>query len=338
MRQEKYRAWDDFVLQSPSASLYHLSTWKDLQEKTFRHPTYYLYAEQDHHIVGVLPLVYVKSMIFGKTLVSMPFVNYGGIAAENDSARKQLLNAAIDIVKENHMGQLELRHQEPCTLGLNRDQSKVSMLLDLPDSSGKLWSFFKSKLRSQVRKPIKAGFETRFGGNEMVKDFYQVFAVNMRDLGSPVHGPKLFYNIMEFFPEQAKICVVYDHATPISAGFLIGHCDRLEIPWASSLRSYNRSAPNMLLYWKVLEYACDHGFKKFDFGRSTRNAGTYRFKAQWGAKPQQLYWDYWSYNSDKRKPVNHTSPGLARMVALWQKLPVGLTKLIGPMIRKNIAA
>jgi len=335
---EKNQAWDDFVLHSPSTSLYHLSTWKELQERTFRHPTYYLYVEDNHHIVGVLPLVYVKSMIFGKSLVSMPFVNYGGIVAENDAARKKLLGAAIDIVKKNRMGQLELRHQEPYALGLARSQSKVSMILDLPESSDKLWATFKSKLRSQIRKPMKEGFETRFGGREMVKDFYQVFAVNMRDLGSPVHGKKFFNNIMDLFPERTRICVVYSDATPIAAGFLIGYREQLEIPWASAIRTYNRSAPNMLLYWKVLEYACDHGFKKFDFGRSTLDTGTYRFKAQWGARPKQLYWDYWSHNPDNLKPVNHTSPGLARMVALWKKLPVGLTRLIGPAVRKNITA
>ncbi len=332
------REWDDFVMHSRQASLYHLSGWQKLIQETFHHPTYYLYAEENHQIVGILPLVYVKSMIFGKALVSMPFLNYGGIVAKTDGARKKLLGAAIDMVRENHVRQLELRHEEPYSLGLVQNLSKVSMILDLPETSDALWASFKSKLRSQIRKPMKEGFETRFGGREMVRDFYHVFAVNMRDLGSPVHGKKFFNNIMDLFPEQTRICVVYSAETPIAAGFLIGYRDKLEIPWASAIRTYNRSAPNMLLYWKILEYACDHGFRKFDFGRSTLDAGTYRFKAQWGAKPKQLYWDYWPRNPGKLKPVNQTSPGLARMVELWKKLPVGLTKLIGPMVRKNIAA
>ncbi|NOY53160.1 MAG: FemAB family PEP-CTERM system-associated protein [Deltaproteobacteria bacterium] len=334
---EQKTAWDDFVLQTPSASLYHLFSWKKLMERTFPHQTCYLCAEKEDQIVGVLPLVYVKSLIFGRFLVSMPFVNYGGIVAENNDVRTKLLDAAIELAGKHRMA-LELRHAESYELGLTRNQCKVSMILDLPESPDELWTSFRSKLRSQIKKPMKEGFEAHFGSKELLDDFYHVFAVNMRDLGSPVHGKKLFRNILDLFPNRAVICVVYAREVPVASGFLIGFRGRLEIPWASSLRSYNRFAPNMLLYWKTLEYACEHGFRKFDFGRSTPNGGTYRFKAQWGAEPKQLYWDCWAKNQGMTEAGNRISPAMARMVAVWKRLPVGLSKIMGPMVRKNIIA
>ncbi len=195
---------------------------------------------------------------------------------------------------------------------------------------------FKSKLRSQIRKPIKEGLCAKIGGLELLDDFYDVFSVNMRDLGSPVHSKKLMQNVLEEFTGSAKIVVVYKGEEPVACSMIAGYKDTLENPWASALREYSRLSPNMLLYWAMLEYACDNSYDYFDFGRSSPNEGTYKFKEQWGAKAAPLHWHYISLNGQQLGEETSEKTKFEKAIWYWQKIPVPITKIIGPMIRKHI--
>jgi serine/alanine adding enzyme len=328
--------WDQYVQNSSEASLYHLTGWKRVIEQTFGHPTYYVYAWQRDRIVGILPLVFLKSLFFGKFFVSLPFFNYGGIVADTDEIRQCLLEKAIHIAKQAGVDHIELRHTANYELNLPTKTSKVLMLLDLPATAEELWNSFKSKLRSQIRRPEKEGFTVKFGQLDEVESFYEVFVHNMRDLGTPVYTKRLFENILHEFPDNTRICTVYDNGKPIASGFIIGFKHVLQIPWASSLRTYNRFGPNMLLYWNILKFACEQGYTQFDFGRSTPNEGTYKFKQQWGTRPVQCYWQYWLSAGDKLPELNPHNPRYQFAIRIWQRLPLSLTKWLGPKIVKFI--
>ena len=213
---------------------------------------------------------------------------------------------------------------------------KTRMLLNLPESSEELMKSFKSKLRSQIKKPVKEGLKSKIGGLELIDDFHEVFLVNMRDLGSPVHSKKLIQNVIEEFSEKAKIVIVYKEAQPIACSLFVAFEDTLENPWASALRKYSRLSPNMLLYWTMLEYACDNGFKYFDFGRSSPDEGTYKFKKQWGAKPFPLHWQYISLDGKSIEKEISEKSKFDKAIGYWKKLPVVITRLVGPSIRKHI--
>ena len=330
--------WNAYVMNSEEASCYHLIGWKDVIEKTFRHKTYYLLSEDGHgKINGILPIVNLKSLLFGNYGVSLPFFNYGGVCANDNTIRDELLNEAANIARSHNMKHLELRHVQNSENGLPVKTSKVSMRLALPANPEILWKAFPSKLRSQVRRPTKEGMYSKLGSAEELNDFYSIFSVNMRDLGTPVYPKSFFQNILFTFADSTWISTVYtkDHL-PVASGFIIGFKKTLEIPWASSLRDYNKHSPNTLLYWSVLEFACNNGFKVFDFGRSTPDEGTYRFKEQWGAQPTQLYWHYWMRNGGPLPELNPHNPKYKLAIKLWQKLPVSFTKLIGPSIVKNL--
>lgn len=330
--------WNTYVMQSEEASCYHLMEWKDVIEKTFGHKTYYLFSEDyEGKINGILPIVNLKSLLFGNYGVSLPFFNYGGLCTDNDTISKELLAEAANIAQANRMKHLELRHVQNYQNGLPVKTSKVSMKLALPDSSEKLWNSFPSKLRSQVKRPTKEGMYAILGREEELRSFYSVFSFNMRDLGTPVYSRAFFQNILHAFPDSVWISTVYtkDHI-PVASGFLLGFKNTLEIPWASSLRSCNKYSPNNLLYWSALEFACNRGYKVFDFGRSTPGEGTYKFKEQWGAKPTQLYWHYWMRNDGSLPELNPHNPKFKLAIKFWQKLPVSLTNLIGPSIVKNL--
>lgn len=328
--------WDDFVRRQPAARGPHLSGWKKVIEESFGHTCIYLMAVENGELHGVLPLVHVRSRWFGSFLISVPFLNYGGIVAENDVARDGLFCSARELAATRRAAYVELRHETPRLKNVPTKQHKVSMLLDLPEEPEKLWNEFKPKLRSQIRKPQKAGLSIRIGREEELAHFYEVFSINMRDLGTPVYAQNFFAQILKNFPESAWICSILLQDQPVAAGFVFGFRDTLEIPWASSLRRYNHLAANMLLYWSVLEFAIKKGYRRFDFGRCTPGENTFKFKAQWGAQPVPLYWQYWLANGSELPELAPTNPKYQLAINVWQRLPLWVTRLIGPAIIRNI--
>jgi lipid II:glycine glycyltransferase (peptidoglycan interpeptide bridge formation enzyme) len=220
------------------------------------------------------------------------------------------------------------------------------MLLDLPENADVLMKSFKSKLRSQVRKPSKDGLEVRMGWAELLEDFYPVFVENMRDLGSPVHSKEWLRGIFDAFGDRARCAVVFmPDGEAAAGGVILCHSSTVSIPWASALRRLNRWNPNMLLYWAFLEYAANHDYTWFDFGRSTPEEGTYRFKAQWGAQPEALHWTRFNAlgkNGDNDLPVPEEDSdlqGRGREKAEWmiQRMPLALSQWFGSRVRRYIS-
>jgi len=338
LQQEDRKRWDEYVLSSSGTCCYHQAGWRDVVHKSFGHATWYLLSEaENNRINGILPVVHLKSSLFGNYAVSMPYFNYGGVVADSPEIGEELLREAIRLAREARAGHIELRHTLPINNNLAVKTSKVSMRLDLPDEPDLLWKAFPSKLRSQVQRPIKEGMHAALGREELLDDFYAIFAENMRDLGTPVYAKTFFRNILRTFPDSTWICAVYTaDREAVAAGFLVGFKNMLEIPWASSLRKFNRSSPNMLLYWKALSFACENKFLVFDFGRSTPDEGTYRFKAQWGAQPVPLYWHYWLADGREMPELNPKNPKYQLAIRVWKRLPVSLTNLIGPALVKNL--
>ena len=212
------------------------------------------------------------------------------------------------------------------------------MILALPASADELFDSFKAKLRSQVRKASKNGLEFHAGRSRSdLEKFYAVFSRNMRDLGSPVHSFAWFEAIRSLYGDNILVAVVSMGGKPVGAGILLRAGVRVAVPWASTLREFNRLAPNMLLYWKLLEYATTAGCSEFDFGRSTYNEGTYRFKRQWGAAPVALSWVSIAADGEVQKTAS--TSGAARTLAesAWRRLPIPIANFAGPRIRKYIA-
>ena len=330
------QSWEQFAYAAPNASLYHLYGWKDVIERTFGHPTFYLAALDAGQVRGVLPLVQLKSRLFGNLMVSLPYFNYGGICAESDAVRNGLFEEAVRLAQRVGAASVELRHEDQWRRELPTKTHKVSMRLDLPDSTEQLWKSLGAKLRNQVQKPRKAGVSMSLGREEQLDSFYEVFSSNMRDLGTPVYPKTFFRNILDRFPEQTWIATAHLGDVPVASGFLAGFRDRLEIPWASSLRASNHVGANMLLYWTCLEFAVERRYRVFDFGRSTPGEGTYRFKEQWGARPHPLFWHYWIPEGAALPEVNPKNPKYRAAIAMWQRLPLAVTRRLGPRIVKYI--
>ena len=270
-------------------------------------------------------------------MVSMPYFNYGGPVADNEHITNVLMAEAVRLSEHKRTKYMQFRSQDESTeVPMQTRTDKVNMVLTLPESAEALGKLIGSKRRSQIKRPQRENVKAIFGGLELLDDFYSVFCVNMRDLGTPVYAKSFFKAILTQFPEDAHVCVVYWDDKPVSTGFLLRYRDGIEIPWASTLREANRISINMYLYWEVLTWAIACGAKTFDFGRSTIDAGTYKFKKQWGAKPSQCYWHHYVSTGQKLPNLSPSNHSFSLAIKIWQKLPLPLTNRLGPMIVKNL--
>lgn len=328
--------WDDFVFGHPRASLYHSYRWREVITRSFAHQSfYYIATDATGHVQGILPIIRLRSRLFGDFGVSMPFFNYGGALSHSVDITTALLAYAVQEAKQCGLKHLEIRSTQPVADWPARTD-KVSMILRLPDSEEGLAAQIGTKVRAQIKRAQQEPTETRIASKELLDDFYRVFAINMRDLGTPVYARGFFENILDMWPAQARLIVVYLRGKPVAGAFLLGDREMLEIPWASTLRKANPLNINMLLYWEVLKFAIAQRYSFFDFGRSTRDAGTFRFKKQWGAEPLQHYWHYWLADGGALPELKPDSPKFRFAIACWQRLPVFLTRWIGPPIVKNL--
>ncbi|MBS1817548.1 MAG: FemAB family PEP-CTERM system-associated protein [Acidobacteria bacterium] len=326
-------AWTSFVNSRPDATGYHDWPWRDVIVRTFGHEPVYLAARRDGQVAGVLPLVFIDSRIFGRSLTSLPFLNYGGVLAEDAAAGEALVSAAADLAKARGCLHVELRHIGRQFPMLPARQHKVTMLLTL---QGGLWEKLDRKVRNQVRKAQKSNLVAEHGGIELVGDFYTVFTRNMRDLGTPVYARVLFEEVLRAFPDRAALHVVRHEGKPVAAGLTFRTRGTTEVPWASSIRDYNSLCPNHLLYWSIIERALELGCDTLDFGRSTPGEGTFKFKEQWGAQAVPLHWEYKLLPGAEVPNVSPTNPKYRLMIETWKRLPLGVANFLGPHIVGSI--
>ncbi len=326
-------AWDSFVRSVPNHTAFHRSAWERINRRALRHETLFLEARDHAGIRGVLPLVRVRSRLFGHYLMSMPFVSHGGPLGDA-TAMQALVAHAVVMARESGADLLEFRSRSELPLELIPSHRKVSVLLDLPESTDALFKSFPAKLRSQIRKPQKEGVTVRMGP-EALDDFYRVFAMHMRDLGTPTLDRSFFKSALEEFGSDAWIAVAYLNEAPVACGMGFRWGQEFEITWASSLRAFSRIAPNMLLYWSLMERAIAEGCTLFNFGRCTPGANTHKFKLQWGSRDETLYWYQWSPGGVAATPSPDTG-AFSLGPRIWRKLPLPVANLLGPHIVRLI--
>jgi len=333
--------WDQYVSSKPHSSIYHFWAFRKVVATTFGHHTLYLAAfDNNGRACGVLPAVELNSRLFGHFMVSLPYFTYGAALADNLEVEQALYARLFELAKLRNVAHVELRNmslrsnlQDTCS----EKCAKVSMVRVLPDSAVLLWEDIGTKVRAQIKKAQRYSLSIEFGKSELLDDFYQVFSENMRDLGTPVYSKRFFSALIQSeLKDQMSIGLVYCNGKPVACCFLMGHQKMMEIPWASALQSANHMNVNMYMYWEVLKKAIHEGYAFFDFGRSSVDAGTYRFKKQWGAEAHQLFWYYWLPKGTEMPELNPNNPKYRLLITIWRKLPVWLTRIIGPSVVKYL--
>lgn len=315
------------------------TTWLKILHATFGHAAYLIDARNERDDpVGHLALSAVESRLFGRFLVSLPYLNTAGVETPFPVISELLVERAAQLADDLDVNYLELRHENAIDSPRFNAQAgeKIHMRLPLPPDCTTLWDQLKPKVRNQVRKGEKHGLTIEFGrSDDHVRDFYRVFSTNMRDLGTPVYPRRLFEEILSQLTE-AELAIAYlPSGEPAAAAYLQHAQCSTSVPSASSLRRHNQTNANMWMYWQLLCRAIEQQSVVFDFGRSTIGEGTYRFKKQWGACPSPANWQYYR-RIGSEKIARPSNPKYQLLIRIWKKLPLPIANFLGPKVVRGI--
>jgi FemAB-related protein (PEP-CTERM system-associated) len=337
-------AWDQYVSGHPDATIFHSISWKTVIESSFGHKSQYLLATEDKNpqpdnsrksprIVGILPLIRMKSFFFGNYLSSLPFAEIGGVLADDEKTAEFLLEHAIGLSERDGYDYLELRNRKAVST-LPSKRLYYNFRREILPSTDQNLKLIPRKARRMIRQGGKFGLYSAFG-NQFLNDFYGILSKNFHRLGTPIFPLKLFKNFLEIFNDCVKILVVKNkEEIPIAGVFTFFFKDQVLPYYAGSLFEYRKLAPNDFMYWELMRYGCENGYKIFDFGRSKEDTGSFHFKRHWGFEPQPLAYQYHLIRLKQLPDLSPSNPKYRKKIDLWQKMPLTVTKLVGPHISR----
>jgi FemAB-related protein (PEP-CTERM system-associated) len=327
--------WDAFVFGCPTATFFHRCGWQKVLRQVFRHDTYYLYAQVDGRIQGVLPLAHVNSLLFGNALVSLPFAVYAGVAALSDEAAQALEQQAQQVARQLGVAHLELRHIQPRHTDWPRQDLYVTFRKPiLVDEEANMLAIPR-KQRAMVRKGIKNGLRADI--DDGVDRFFALYADNVHRHGTPALPVRYFKALREEFGADCEVLTVSaQDGRPLSSVLSFYFRDEVLPYYAGDDLAARELAANDFKYWELMRRACARGLKTFDYGRSKQGTGPYAFKKNWGFEPTPLHYEYQLY---KRAAVPQNNPANAKyklMIETWRRLPLGVANWLGPHVVRNL--
>jgi serine/alanine adding enzyme len=323
---------DNFIYGMADAKLCHMPAWNSMIEKLFGHKVFYLVAHENGAVIGVLPLVQIRSRLFGNRMISQPFSDYGGPLAKTPAALDALYRHAVELATQYGCESIEFKSTTAIPHNLHLRNDKISMHLTLASKPEEVWKGLRPQIRNRIRKAEKSGVVITNGHCEMMDEFYRVWTIRMHQLGTPCYPKKLFRGIMETFTDNSRIFLAIKDGTTVAVLFVYTFNGCVHTRWGGALREYDTVGPNYLLNWSAIEFYCRKGMKWFDFGRSTVGSGQHTFKKRWGAKPIPLCWQYWARPGRELRLAKPNDPKYRKKVEMWRRLPLWLTRVVGPHI------
>ena len=334
-RESDRARWDQFVFGCPAATFFHRIGWREIHADIFRHRTHYLLAERGERIVGVLPLVEMKSVLFGHSLVSLPFAVYGGVAAVDGEATLALHGRAVELGRELGVAHLELRNVAAVEAEWPRQDLYVTFRKTLlPETEANLQAIPR-KQRAMVRKGIQRQLRSDIDAG--VDRFFDLYADNMHRHGTPPHSKRYFEALRRVFGDDCEVLLAFSpQGKAVSAVLSFYFRDEVLPYYAGDLTDARELAANDFKYWELMRRACERGLHTFDYGRSKRDTGSFDFKKNWGFEPAPLHYEYALYKRSSIPQNNPANPKYRVAIDVWRKMPRRVVNLIGPLLARQL--
>ncbi len=327
--------WDTFVAACPEATFFHRSAWQKIIAEVFRHPAYFLYAEDDSGIRGILPLAHVKSLLFGNAWVALPFAVYGGIAAVDAEAVKELEIAAQALARSLGVDHLEFRNLTPRHPEWPSQDLYVTFRKAIQPEIEDNMLAIPRKQRAMVRKGIKNGLVSAVDRN--TDRFFALYADNVHRHGTPAMPKRYFDTLLRVFGSDCEVLTVSGPDGRLLSSVLSFYFRDEVLPYyAGDDESARHLAANDFKYWELMRRACERGLKVFDYGRSKHGTGSFAFKKNWGFEPQPLHYEYCLYKRDAIPQNNPNNPKYRLFIEAWRRMPISLANRLGPHIVRNL--
>ena len=329
------KLWDTFIQSCPHATFFHRAGWQKIISEVFRHQTYFLYAESDGQLLGVLPLAHVNSLLFGNSLVGLPFAVYGGVAALNEDAAQRLEAEAQNIARKLGVDHLELRNVAPRHADWPTQDLYVTFRRDIDASEEANMLAIPRKQRAMVRKGVKNGLVSHLDTD--VSRFFALYADNVHRHGTPAMPKRYFQALLQEFGDDCEVLTVTSaDGRPLSSVLSFYFRDEVLPYYAGDDESARDLAANDFKYWELMRRACARGLKVFDYGRSKQGTGSFAFKKNWGFVPTPLHYEYCLYKRDAIPQNNPSNAKYKLMIETWRRMPIGLANWLGPFIVRNL--
>jgi len=328
-------AWDAFVRQHAEATFFHRIGWREVYEHVFAHRTHYLLAERDGQVTGVLPLVELKSLLFGHSLVSLPFALYGGVAAADAATGAELTRCAVELARSLKVQHLEMRNSVVREPGWQRQGLYVTFRKRLlPDAQANLLAIPR-KQRAMVRKAMGRGLTDQI--DDRVDCFFDLYADNQHRHGTPPQSRRYFEALKRTFGDDCEVLTVLGpDGRAVSSVMSFYFRDEVLPYYAGDLPAARDLAANDFKYWSLMRRACERGLQVFDFGRSKRDTGSFDFKHNWGFEPTDLQYEYFLLGRESVPQNNPSNPRYQKAIALWRRLPRVVVNAVGPALARHL--
>lgn len=326
--------WEAFVDACPEATFFHRAGWKRVIEEAFGHRTWFLYAERNGQIEGVLPLAQIKSRLFGNSLMSLPFCVYGGVAAGDEPVRTALEDEAGALAQRLKVDFMEMRNRVQRHNDWPSKDLYVTFRKPIDSDPEKNLLAIPRKQRAMVRKGIKA--DLRGEVDRDTSRFFDAYAESLRNLGTPVHARRYFDLLMEVFGADCEILTVTKGSQVVSSVMSFYFRDEV-LPYYGGGTALARDVKgNDFMYWDLMCRASERGITVFDYGRSKKGTGSYSFKKNWGFEPEPLHYEYQLVKATEVPDVNPLNPKYQLLINTWKRLPLSITKMLGPLIARQL--
>ncbi len=326
--------WNEYVSRHPEATFFHLAEWEDVLRGAFGHRSRYLYAESGGRLVGVLPLMEVKSVLFGHALISTPFCVYGGSLADDDRVHRALAQAACELGRRRGVDYIEMRSRKPRHPDWLTKDLYVTFRRAIEPNAEQNMLAIPRKQRAMVRKGMQRNLEVHIDSD--VERPYAVYAESLRNLGTPVFSRRYMALLKEKFGDRCELLSILHEGTPVASVLSFYFRDEVLPYYGGSTAAARQVAANDFMYWQVMERARERGARTFDFGRSKQGTGSYDFKVHWGFEPQPLHYEYHLVKAREMPNLSPTNAKYSRLIDVWRRLPVPVTRLVGPPIARYL--
>jgi len=284
---------------------------------------------------------------FGKKLISIPFLDSGGFLG---NPSKETIKEIKEFAKKEKLKDIEIRinnffpnFEKTKELLLNEGfkfvKNKQQAISILPNSQEKLWEDFHKHTRNDIRKAERSGIIAKKINNlDELKKFYKIYSIQIRNFGTPQHSFKFFKNIFknlgaDFFGLN---CYLQKRViASLIAFYGKGYC---YVGFNVSTPKFREFRPNDLLYWETIKESITRGALNFDMGQvnsdylnNSREGGLTKFKEKWGPKK----YDKFIFNLYSNGEINKKEK-LKLFRVVWKRLPLSISKKIGPNITKRL--
>jgi FemAB-related protein (PEP-CTERM system-associated) len=326
-------AWERLVERHPGSHFFHRFAWRHLLSTVLRYEDRYLCATQAGTIVGILPLVGVRSRLFGSSLTSLPFCSYGGPLAEGPLAQQAehaLIDAAVDLGRRTGVRHVELRGLRPFREGMPTQDLYSTFRAPIPAELDSMKGI-PQKRRNVVRRAVTLGLQASV--SREADRFFELYAENARAHGTPALGRAFFHALVAAFPADCDVLFVSDaRGHDMSAILNFYHHGEVLAYFAGEVEAARETNANDFKYWSLMRHASARGCTRFDFGRSKAGTGSFLFKRLWGFEPQPLHYQFPYLPAGQIPQNNPMNPKYKAAIETWKKLPRAVVDRVGPLL------